>query len=347
MIKINRYNYESYFLDYLENNLSAQEIESLNLFLSQNPDLQNELDEFQYITLESDNISYDNKFSLKKPKDVELSDIKYDQYLMISKLEGDISNEESDDLNNLLINDSNKIDDYSLYLKTISTTDNNIKYKNKSLLKRKSINIVNSFIYTISSAAAIIIFFFLLNINKQNYIAKSVEFNENNNYTYFRKVKYKEKQKIRKIDYSKNINSVNLITDNQIVAKNQTKRTKYYKLEISNSKRQLAELSFTNTEKYSEQNISSILYNNINKEKRFKIHSRYISPEQHIVNNLKKKIRNRKISFYSMSRSIIKKLNKLTGRKMKLTKTKHSNGDEYLNFYSKNFEFSKKIQNNN
>lgn len=53
MSNINRHNYEAYFLDFVEGNLSEEEKAALMLFLEQNPDLKEELQAFEAFNLES------------------------------------------------------------------------------------------------------------------------------------------------------------------------------------------------------------------------------------------------------------------------------------------------------
>ena len=66
-MKINRDNYEAYFLDYHEGQLSPEMIEEVELFVVQNPDLKNMLDEFEAISLVADeDVVFETKFSLKK-----------------------------------------------------------------------------------------------------------------------------------------------------------------------------------------------------------------------------------------------------------------------------------------
>jgi len=66
-MKINRDNYEAYFLDYYEGQLSPDMIEEVMLFVKQNPELKNIFDEFEAISLVADqDIVFDNKSSLKK-----------------------------------------------------------------------------------------------------------------------------------------------------------------------------------------------------------------------------------------------------------------------------------------
>ncbi len=67
MEKINRHNYEAYFLDFAEGNLSAMQIIDLEDFLRENPELRSELDDFEIIELPDANTNSELWGSLKKP----------------------------------------------------------------------------------------------------------------------------------------------------------------------------------------------------------------------------------------------------------------------------------------
>jgi len=66
MEKITRHNYEAFFLDYLEGNLSEELNTELKTFLAQNPDLASELEEFENVSLEpeADHVNWND---LKAP----------------------------------------------------------------------------------------------------------------------------------------------------------------------------------------------------------------------------------------------------------------------------------------
>ena len=49
---INKHNYEAYFLDYHEGNLTPQEVADLLLFVEQHPELKDEFESFENVTLE-------------------------------------------------------------------------------------------------------------------------------------------------------------------------------------------------------------------------------------------------------------------------------------------------------
>jgi len=53
-MQINRNNYEAYFLDYRENNLSPEQVAELMIFLEQNPDLKASFEAYENIELATD-----------------------------------------------------------------------------------------------------------------------------------------------------------------------------------------------------------------------------------------------------------------------------------------------------
>src|ERR1035437_8998829 len=66
-MKINRDNYEIYFLDYLEGNLPAEETAELLIFVENNPDLRDLIEDNDLIILEPDqSINFLGKSALKK-----------------------------------------------------------------------------------------------------------------------------------------------------------------------------------------------------------------------------------------------------------------------------------------
>ena len=96
MEKINKHNYEAWFLDYSEGNLSENEIIELNRFLSLNPELKVELENFEEISLVDEPIRNDSlKASLIREETTGLTRA---EYLMIAEVEGNISKEEKENI---------------------------------------------------------------------------------------------------------------------------------------------------------------------------------------------------------------------------------------------------------
>jgi len=66
-MKINRENYEVYFLDYLEGKLPPDLVDELLIFMDKNPDLKDEFEGLDTVALAPDeDIVFENKDSLKK-----------------------------------------------------------------------------------------------------------------------------------------------------------------------------------------------------------------------------------------------------------------------------------------
>lgn len=126
---INILNYDNYWNDYLEGQLSESLEQELFLFLDDNPVLYDKLVDDDNLKLDTPEISFDNKESLYAENQVD--------NLLIAKLEGVIS-EENDKLITEKINTDKAIQkDYELYKKTRLYADTNIKFPNKSKLKKQ------------------------------------------------------------------------------------------------------------------------------------------------------------------------------------------------------------------
>ena len=76
MEKINRHNYEAYFLDFAEGNLTDLQIGELEDFLAANPDLRDELNAFEIITLPDSSQDIPSWAGIKKPTLIELQNTK-------------------------------------------------------------------------------------------------------------------------------------------------------------------------------------------------------------------------------------------------------------------------------
>ncbi len=178
MRRIDRYNYEEFFLDYLEGNLNDSEKKNLESFLALNPDLKEELDEMCLIELEEENITFD-KSSLKQiPFETDFEDF------CVAKLEGDLEQEEeiafTKYLNDNLIGKAQ----YQLYEKTKLTADFDIIYPDKEELKRKERKIIPYWMISgVGIAASVLLLFSVWNTSisdtsAEHDLAKKVAYND-------------------------------------------------------------------------------------------------------------------------------------------------------------------------
>ncbi len=167
MEKINRNNYESYFLDYLEGNLNSDQKKELIDFLRENPDLRQELDEFKDITLGDEQVNFPGKAELKRS--LTLFDPGYTLFdeLSIGRLEGALSENQIREFDQLIRENPNKEKEYELYEKTVLNPDKKLRYGDKDGLKKgKTIQIYRKIIYrSVAIAASLLLlaslYFFL------------------------------------------------------------------------------------------------------------------------------------------------------------------------------------------
>ena len=70
-MQLDRSNYEIWFTDWLDGNLKSFQVEQLKLFLDQNPDLRDELNDLTSVNLVSSPGSFRDKEHLKRsPSDI-------------------------------------------------------------------------------------------------------------------------------------------------------------------------------------------------------------------------------------------------------------------------------------
>ena len=67
--KINIENYEAFLLDYMEGNISTEDLVALQIFAAQHPHLNIDLNDMELVELNSDAVSFEGKNNLKKVSD--------------------------------------------------------------------------------------------------------------------------------------------------------------------------------------------------------------------------------------------------------------------------------------
>ena len=160
MSLITKNNYEAYLLDYVEENLSPELVAELMLFFEKNPDLKEELDEFEIHELVPLEIMLEDKSSLKK----ENKSVTIDNYeeLVIAEIEEENSTIVSENLHSFLAKNPTKQTDFIAYQKTKLEAPV-IIFDDKKSLKKKEGKVVPIY-WWYASAAAVIIVLFLLNV---------------------------------------------------------------------------------------------------------------------------------------------------------------------------------------
>ena len=175
---IHKGNYEQYAMDYIENKLSADLKNDFELFLEQNPEIKQEIDEIKFLEIEQEpNVVLQDKTSLKKSP---IEGITYTEYLLIGKIENQLSKNESKELDKLVNNNSKVAQDFFSFQKTILPPTEKIVYPFKNSLKKS--NIVKLYTKRIMQVAAVFAFlftfFYFYNNRKTNsYILSAINSN--------------------------------------------------------------------------------------------------------------------------------------------------------------------------
>ena len=155
---INHKNYEIWFLDFAEGNLSERKIELLMEFLAENKELKAEFDDMELIELPIDNaFAFGDKAKLKRPMTADISLTENDK-LLIGELEGDLNALEVTQLQERVLEQPNLIKAQKIYEKSKLTPDFSVKYLDKEGLKRKDRKVM-PFRLIMQIAAAILLLF--------------------------------------------------------------------------------------------------------------------------------------------------------------------------------------------
>ena len=172
---ITRENYEIYFIDFLEGNLSEKEIILVENFLEMNPDLKEEFDllDFESVNLKPVASSTDFSF-LKKEQAIDPDN---ETNFFIGKLEGDLSAEEEKMLALYLKENPEKINLYESFQQTKLTPVVHFYPGKKKLKKQPSRTLF--FSLATSAAAAAIFAVIVFNFNTQETIYQASNFKNN------------------------------------------------------------------------------------------------------------------------------------------------------------------------
>ena len=133
-MKITRDNYEIYFLDYLDSNLDETLVDEFIEFLKQNPDLKEELQLFECVTVPNEETAFSGKQKLYKAAD---DSPEVNEQRIIAWMEGDLSPEESDSFEEWMNAHPEDRKTVDLFLSTKLEADLAIQYPDKINLYRQ------------------------------------------------------------------------------------------------------------------------------------------------------------------------------------------------------------------
>jgi len=153
-MKIDRSNYESYFIDYIDGNLSTDLVDEFLDFLRKNPDLAIELKTVENIRLEPESAVFPNKEQLFRSANdsVENFDIQAAAYL-----EGDFNEETKKQFLIDIADDAHRLTTLHLLQKMRLKPDMSVQFPAKNKLLRKGRKPI--YLWAVRVAALLILFF--------------------------------------------------------------------------------------------------------------------------------------------------------------------------------------------
>ncbi len=155
MNRIDKNNYEAYFLDYHEGRLNSEEEQSVMTFIQDNPECFDVFEDYQALVLPIPDIKYPNKSELFRTE-VSMPAVDEWEYLCVAFIEGDLSDKELDNFEKERLSDPEKEKTLNTFLATKSSPDESIHYEQKAELKKKVV-LIPRWIYGAVSAAAILV----------------------------------------------------------------------------------------------------------------------------------------------------------------------------------------------
>ena len=166
-MSISQYNYEAYFLDYHEGNLDAQATKELMLFLAMHPELQQEFESFEAVTLNDiEEIKFENKESLKRSV-TPVNASNFDE-LAVEYVEGTLNPTLTKELLTFIKLNPKYEQELETYKLTKLTPDTSIFFEDKESLKRSGRRPAAYFYWSAAASVAILIAaYFIVNTNKQ------------------------------------------------------------------------------------------------------------------------------------------------------------------------------------
>ncbi|HSH52096.1 MAG TPA: hypothetical protein VK982_10285 [Bacteroidales bacterium] len=157
MAEINRHNYEIFFIDYLDGNLSPLLEKRLWSFLKENPDLKDELENFEPVEISSEKQPFPEKQQLKKSILLDKNQCSIFDEICIRYVEGDLSLKEKVALNEYMNNNSEKSREFKIFKQTKIEADTSILFPNKEKLKKSAMVFALKRLYPYIAVAASIL----------------------------------------------------------------------------------------------------------------------------------------------------------------------------------------------
>ena len=329
MESINLNNYEAFFLDHLEGNLSDKGEQALYAFLNLHPTLQEEFAEltgssFSDLGLSPDSNVSISKESLKADPTI-ISALTIDQW-MVNSVENKLSHSENLSLLNYI--SKNKMEaKFMAYQATILSPNTLEVYGDKSNLKRKAATVIPLWMKLGTAAAAIALLVFFLNPSGQNEVNLAEE-----NPTFIESI---SEPSLGREFYASNPRDIQINSTSILIIPNQVIIEK--ELIVKDEQPVLIDSSLV-IPKIEDEIVDEKMKDSTDK----KIVAPNLEPEFNIAineqNNLSKTIEEEPYKI------ITKAASNVTNRNVSFTRTLNTESDEYVAYHFKigKFEFDRK-----
>jgi hypothetical protein len=165
-MNIGRNNYENYIIEYIEGIMNLEDSESMRGFLSQNPDIADEIEGLKDIRIIArDNPELNKTYFYKDFRFIaEINDKNFEEFC-IAFFEGDLDDTSKALLINYIGEEIEKEKTFKAYQSLILKSDNNIRFKSKNRLKKHTIPIYRKYAFYAASIAAAVILAIVLKLN--------------------------------------------------------------------------------------------------------------------------------------------------------------------------------------
>lgn len=364
-MNINRQNYEVIFIDYFDGKLTAEQVAELMFFITLNPDLKEEFNSFEEITLPVSTIEFKDKNQLKNlsQNTFNITNDTFDTYC-VAYLEGDLTTSEKTKFEIYLLKNPDKYKEYTKFAKTKLIPENEITFKNKISLKRFEISknykrIIITNLTGAASVAVLILLYFLSAKStdiKPRYAVRDtihstiISDSVPEKILNIQPVKQKNQNQIATVYKKENIRKENKILNVNSIKSN--KDTSSQSIQNSIAIHKTDTIEYLENKKITALAIEPMIQNNIlinyAQYKKIRKNEEQKTLAQFVKTKLQKAIRGKntdpdhKFGYADVADALIRGINKITGKKMKLQKTYDSKGEvETLAFYSDNFQVYK------
>jgi hypothetical protein len=356
-MKINRDNYEIYFIDYWDGTLDPALEKELMIFLENNYDLKEEFDNFENVSIVPDKkIKFAGKESLKKPVIASVQFINeqnYEEYF-IANIEGDLRHEESLQLEKFILLNPVLEKEYQLFVNTKLIADKNIIYENKAGLKKTKVVKFNPkyIYYPVSVAASFIILLAIyILLNKEKPTAKKLYANrhifQHARKTSLSGIEKNIQQSSDNIDFSNKNNTNNnvLIANGEKSQLQKMESGSSVELAINDIRPVIIEPRNIIPKSYDENATNTVADNTSNPS-----HSdgEFVSAKQFLFKKIRKNSSNKKqdnpnkLNLWDVADMGLSGFNKIAKSDLKLDRETSANGKTTnVNFVASNFEFSR------